>query len=151
MEAFTLPIRVKNRLEELPVLCRAVDTLNTKVNLSRRKCCEIQLVLEEIFSNIVNHGFADKREHDIDITITFQKDLLTIRFEDDGKAFDPTDAPCPDTRCAIERRLVGGLGVHFVKHFIDTCSYRREKDKNIMILKKQLTGPAGIEPTPPKH
>lgn len=151
MEAHTLPIRVKNRLEELPVLCRAVDTLNARVNLSRRKCCEIQLVLEEIFTNIVNHGFSDKREHEIEIIISFQGDMLTIRFEDDGKAFDPTGAACPDTGCALEQRLVGGLGVHFVKHFIDTCSYRREKDKNIMILQKKLTDPAGIEPKPPKH
>ncbi|ACN17178.1 RsbW1 [Desulforapulum autotrophicum HRM2] len=151
MEAFTLPIRVKNHLEELPVLCRAIDTLDSEINLSRKKRCEIQLVLEEIFTNIVNHGFTDKREHDIEIILTFQKDLLTIRFEDDGKAFDPTGVPCPDTGCALEQRLVGGLGVHFVKHFIDTCSYRREKDKNIMILKKRLTDPAGIEPKRQKH
>ena len=151
MEAYTLPIRVKNCLEELATLCRAVDTLCTKVTLSKRKCCEIQLVLEEIFTNIVNHGFADKQEHDIDIIITIQKDLLTIRFEDDGKAFDPTGTTSPDTACAIEQRLVGGLGVHFVKHFIDTCSYRREKNKNIMILQKNLTDPAGIESKPPKH
>lgn len=148
MEAFILPLRVKNHLKELETLFGAVDALGSKISLSKTKRCEIQLILEEIFTNIVNHGFSDKKEHEIEILITFKNKTLTIRFEDDGKPFDPTEATFPDTGCAVEQRLVGGLGVHFVRHFIDTCTYRRSGDKNIMILKKKITDRAEKEPTP---
>ncbi|MDY0220461.1 MAG: ATP-binding protein [Desulfobacterium sp.] len=148
MGAFTLPIRVKNSLEELGTLFGAVDALGTKIFLSQKKRWEIQLILEEIFTNIVNHGFNDKEEHEIEILITVKNKILTIRFEDDGKPFDPTGVTFPDTRCAVEQRLVGGLGVHFVRHFIDTCTYRRTGGKNIMILEKKMTDQAETEPTP---
>lgn len=141
MENFKVLIRVKNRLDELKTICRAVETLPTTVCFSKRNSCEIQLILEEIFTNIVNHGFTDEKEkieHEIEIKLTCRNDTLTIVFEDDGNSFDPTEMSSPDVKCAVEQRLIGGLGIHFVKHFIDTCSYKREKGKNIMILEKKL-------------
>jgi anti-sigma regulatory factor (Ser/Thr protein kinase) len=87
---------------------------------------------------VVCHGFNDNKEHDIDISLTCDDQNLMIRMEDDGKPFDITSAAEPDTRCAIEKRLVGGLGIHFVKHFIDECRYYRKRGKNIIVLKKKM-------------
>ncbi len=108
------------------------------VCFSKRKRCEIHLILEELFTNIVNHGFTDEKEHEIQIELRCNHTAMTIRFEDDGPAFNPTKKCSPDTGCAIEERLIGGLGIHFVKHFIDTCTYERKNGKNIMVLEKRL-------------
>lgn len=110
------------------------------VCFSKRKRCEIHLVLEELFTNIVNHGFTDEKEHEIHIELRCNHASMSIRMEDDGPPFNPTKKSSPDTGCAIEERLIGGLGIHFVKHFIDTCTYQRKNGKNIMILEKHLEG-----------
>ena len=117
----------------------AVDRISAAVECTARKCCEINLVLEELFTNIVSYGFPDNDEHDIDLLLTCDDEYLMIRLEDDGQPFNILKADDPDTKCALERRGIGGLGIHFVKHFIDDCKYHRKKGKNILILKQQIT------------
>jgi len=136
VENFSLLIRVKNRLDNLETISHAVDSMPDTLCFSKKKRCEIQLILEELFTNIVNHGFTDKEEHEIEIELSCCKGDMVIRIEDDGDPFNPMNQSSPDTRCAIEERLVGGLGIHFVKCFIDSCSYERKNNKNIMTLKK---------------
>jgi len=131
-------IRVKNRLNELETIRRVVEQMPETVCFSKRKRCEIHLILEELFTNIVNHGFTDEKEHEIHIELRCNHAAMTIRMEDDGPPFNPTESCSPDTGCALEERLVGGLGIHFVKHFIDTCTYERKNGKNIMVLQKRL-------------
>lgn len=126
-------------MSDLDKIKKAVAKLSETIDCEKRKLTELNLVLEELFANVVCHGFKDKREHDIELFLTCKNDsALQIRMEDDGEPFDPTSAAEPDTRCAIEKRCVGGLGIHFVKHFIDACEYYRKDGKNIVVLKKQM-------------
>jgi serine/threonine-protein kinase RsbW len=60
--------------------------------------------------------------------------------EDDGKPFNPLDAPEPDTNQLLEERPIGGLGIHLVRKNVDELEYRRQKDKNILIMKLKLKG-----------
>ena len=138
MEKVKLSISLKNRLMEIEKLKEAVAKMEDSIQCTKRKLKEVDLVLEELFTNIVNHGFSDNDEHDIEISMSCDKGELEIRMEDDGKPFDITKAEAPDTKCSIEKRCIGGLGIHFIKHFIDECKYYRNKDKNIVVLKKTL-------------
>ncbi len=133
-----LSITLKNRLADLDKIKTAVLKLSGAIDCTRRKLKEIDLILEELFANVVHHGFKDNREHDIDISLSCDDGILEIRMEDDGEPFDITASPAPDTRCALDKRGIGGLGIHFVKHFIDDCKYYRKKNKNIIVLKKNM-------------
>ena len=133
-----LSITLKNRLADLDKIKAVVLKLSDAIDCTRRKLKEIDLILEELFANVVHHGFKDNREHDIDISLSCDDGILEIRMEDDGDPFDITASPAPDTRCALDKRSIGGLGIHFVKHFIDDCKYYREKNKNIIVLKKNM-------------
>lgn len=139
MGNYNLSIKLKNRLKELSKLKKAVEGMGDSVKCTHRKFKEIDLILEELFTNVVNHGFNDDKDHDIQLDLSCDDDRLKIRMEDDGKPFDLTEQKAPDTRCALERRYIGGLGVHLIKHFIDECKYFREKGKNIVVLEKYLT------------
>lgn len=139
MGNFNLSIKLKNHLKELSKLKKAVEGMGSNVKCTHRKFKEIDLILEELFTNVVNHGFSDDKEHDIQLDLTCDDHRLKIRMEDDGKPFDLTEHVSPDTRCALEKRYIGGLGVHLIKHFIDECKYFREKGKNIVVLEKYLT------------
>lgn len=138
MGYFNLSIKLKNRLKDLEKIREAVEGMGASIVCTRRKFKEIDLILEELFTNVVNHGFNDDKEHDIDINLSCDADQLKIRMEDDGRPFDLTSKEAPDTTCAIEKRYIGGLGIHLIKHFIDECEYFREKGKNIVVLKKRI-------------
>ncbi len=138
MGKINLSIKLKNRLIDLGKIKKAVLKMSSSVDCTKRKFKEVHLVLEELFTNVVNHGFNDDNEHDIELSLSCDDKSLKIRMEDDGKPFDLTAASKPDTQCAIEKRLVGGLGVHFIKHFVDECKYKRKQGKNIIELKKYI-------------
>jgi len=145
MGKVNLSIKLKNRLNELDKLKAAVSKMSATITCTKQNSKEINLILEELFANVVNHSFDDDKEHDIYLSLSCDEMSLTIRMEDDGKAFDVTAAAAPDTKCAIEKRSVGGLGIHFVKHFIDDCKYYRKKGKNIVVLKKYMIDDKQIE------
>ena len=145
MGKVNLSIKLKNRLNELDKIKAAVAKMSATTDCTQRNSKEINLILEELFTNVVNYSFNDDKEHDIDLSLSCDEKSLIIRMEDDGKPFDFTAADAPDTKCAIEKRSVGGLGIHFVKHFIDDCKYYRKKGKNIVVLKKYMMDDAKIE------
>ena len=141
MGKVNLSIKLKNHLVELDRLKKAVEEMSTAVDCTKRKFKEINLILEELFTNVVSYGFNDDKEHDIDLSMSCDEESLMIRMEDDGKPFDITTYDAPDTKCDLEKRCVGGLGIHMVKHFIDDCKYYREKGKNIVVLIKKMNTP----------
>ncbi|WP_022666050.1 ATP-binding protein [Desulfospira joergensenii] len=138
MGKVNVSIRVRNRLEDLCKIKDAVAEVVSSASCTKRKFKEIDLVLEELFANVVHHGFMDDKEHEINLALYREDDMLIIRMEDDGRPFNIMEAESADIRCPIENRRIGGLGIQFVKHFTDHCEYRRENHKNIVILKKQI-------------
>ncbi len=138
MGNMNISIKLKNRLVELEKLKQAVSKMSSSIDCTKRRFKELDLILEELFTNVVTYGFDDEKEHDIELSMSCNNNSLLIRMEDDGQPFDITKAPTPDTKCGLDKRCVGGLGIHLVKHFIDECKYYRKKGKNIVILKKYI-------------
>ena len=57
----------------------------------------------------------------------------------DGKPFNIMESgEFEDIDKGAEDRKIGGLGIHFVRSLMDTVDYRREHDKNIITLVKNL-------------
>lgn len=110
---------------------------------SSGKINEIELVMEEIIVNIVNYAYIDSnrpaQENIIDVQISVgQSDpckyLFLIQIKDQGIAFNPLEKRDPNTSVSLEEREIGGLGIFFVKQLAQKVEYRREDDKNIIIL-----------------
>ena len=91
-------------------------------------------VVKELVENAVDAG---ARRLVIHIELGGKK---LVRVEDDGRAFNPLDAPAPDLRSGIDERPIGGLGVHLVRSLMDSLEYHRERDRNIFIMRKRKSG-----------
>lgn len=99
----------------------------------------MNLALEEIVTNIINHGYGGREEYDITIRFTLEKNNLRIQVKDSAPAFNPLETEEPDDlEKPVEERNIGGLGIHLVKKFTDNFQYRRGKTKNIITLLKSL-------------
>lgn len=88
----------------------------------------VELVFEEIVTNIVRHGYTDERAHEIDVRITCGDGSVVLAVEDDGRPFDPLQRPDPDKPASIEEATVGGLGILLVRKAATGLRYERTSD-----------------------
>ena len=66
---------------------------------------------------------------------------VEVIVEDDGKPFNPLLVPAPNL--AAKPRLVGGVGLHFVRKLTDHLEYtRREGINELRFAKKLKESPA---------
>ncbi|WP_462319900.1 ATP-binding protein [Halochromatium sp.] len=104
----------------------------------------VNLCVEELLVNIVNHGYGGASAPDVEVDIELQPQRLIIEVSDAAPPFDPlTQAIEPDTEAELDDRPIGGLGIHLVKRLTDAISYRRVDGRNHLRLEKayqQATG-----------
>ena len=132
--SFTL----KSNLSELETLCQQMEKFGQSLGLTKKCIFEINLALDELFTNIISYGFADDDEHMIKVTLTPQNKTLCLCIEDDGLPFNPIDAQQPDLECTVEDCKIGGLGIHLIRNLMDDICYERCGDRNVLTLKKSI-------------
>ena len=98
----------------------------------------VSLAIEELVTNCVKYGYADPAGHTIDIVLAVVDGTLRMEVVDDGRAFNPLEAPKPDLSLTIEDRPIGGLGLHLLRELSDTVSYERRDGTNRLVLTKRL-------------
>ena len=129
---------LSNSISELPALAGKTDEIVQKWELPASLGMNINLVLEESLSNIINYAFNDNREHKIRISLSLNRNILTIKIKDDGIHFDPTSHEPPDITLPARKRPVGGLGIFLISKIMDTVHYSRKKDLNVLTLTKKI-------------
>jgi anti-sigma regulatory factor (Ser/Thr protein kinase) len=130
--------QLRNDLSELETLQKCLERFQTEAGIPEKSLFEINLVLDELFTNIVSCGFRDMDPHQVEITITREGRWVTICVRDDGVPFNPTAAASPEKDCTIEERRIGGIGLHLVRRLTDEMTYLRQGACNIITLRKQL-------------
>ena len=137
----TLRLVLKNDSFELGRLRTTFDDFADRHRIPDQARFHLQLCLEEMVLNVITYGFDDDAEHEIHVDFEIRIDSRTIivNILDDGRRFDPlTEVPQPELDAELEGRPVGGLGVHFVRQFMDEASYRHERGKNRLTLTKNV-------------
>lgn len=100
----------------------------------------VNVVLDELLTNTIAYGLAEREGGEVTIDVALAPDRLTVTLTDDGKAFDPFGKAVPDTALSVEDRPIGGLGIHLVRQLMDEVSYERRTDRNVVVLAKRLAG-----------
>ena len=104
-----------------------------------------ELASEEALVNIIHHAYKEKTGN-IDIEFTAIAGVqVEIEIRDTGPPFNPLQQKTTfDPLASIEEREIGGLGILFIRQYMDEVRYRRDKDTNVLILIKRLnvTGPS---------
>lgn len=98
---------------------------------------DVDLILEELFTNMVKYGRGGGPE--IAIALDWTDSTLTLRLRDFGvEPFDPTAAPAVDTGRPISERRAGGLGIHLVRRMADRLEYAYEDRCSTITVTKRL-------------
>lgn len=121
-------------LEDLPLITEQLfQFFNEHQNLIN----PINLLIEELYSNSIYYGKAEKLK--VTISLELDSELLSITYKDNGMPYNPlVESENPNIELGVEERQIGGLGIHFVKNLTDTQHYKRDENCNILSLKKNI-------------
>lgn len=112
----------------------------------------LEVCLEELFTNVVNHGGAGRAaggEAPLCVTVGLvpsrEPGAVDMVFEDNGKAFDVSLAPGRPIRKPLEEIMPGGLGMQLIRSFSDELLYEALPYGNRVIVKFLRQDPAGAK------
>lgn len=121
-------ISLKPKLNELYTLNEFILNELNEENL------QVNLIVEEIFVNIVNYSKTDF----IKVNVEFKKPTLTIEFVDNGVEFNPLLKEDPKAPETIEEAEVGGLGIFLTKEMADELDYHYNTGENHLKIIKNV-------------
>jgi sigma-B regulation protein RsbU (phosphoserine phosphatase) len=129
-----------NQVTELDKIVVKLEELAQSWKIPPRAIMEINLALEELFTNVVFYAYSDRKVHIIEVEfILVDNGCIQLRFEDDGAPFNLLEKFAQENiDMGIEERQIGGLGIHLVRQLMSSVEYQREGEHNIVILTKKF-------------
>ncbi len=131
---------------EVQALCAALETLDAFLaghDVDAGAAFTVRLAVEEVVTNVIKYAYTDPGGHLIDVSILVAPERVVVRVCDDGREFDPRVAPVPDLDAPLERKAVGGMGIHLIRTMAESLEYQRVGGQN------ELTVTIRREPTAP--
>ena len=133
--------KLPGRIESIRTLLDSVEEWAKAEGLPSKALFRLNLVLEELATNVVRHGYRDRPDAEIDVSIVDDGAALTLTLRDQAEEFDPfSSAPKADVDEPVETRRMGGLGVHFVKTMAQSYTYKRHGDGNEIVVRLGRAG-----------
>ncbi|HEY2558788.1 MAG TPA: ATP-binding protein [Caldimonas sp.] len=124
---------VRARMDDLAEAIAFVESFCDANGVARGDCLRVSLVVEELFTNTVTHGFGGGSDAPVRLGLRADASELELSYEDSAPPFDPlTQLP----RAAIElenaapERPIGQLGIALVVSMASRIGYDRSGDWN---------------------
>jgi anti-sigma regulatory factor (Ser/Thr protein kinase) len=131
-------IQIASRIEDMKLVASKVEAFGRDNGLPQSAVNDLNVALDEIIINVISYGYSDAADHTIEVALSYDGKDVTAVVTDDGKPFDPLQAPPPKLGTSLKTRRIGGLGIHFVRNLMDQCSYSRSNGRNELTLRKRV-------------
>lgn len=129
---------IASQLSEIRRASALVDEFKARHGLADEDSDAIHIVLDEVLSNSIRHGVAGAASHAIAVSLDLADGEIILEVDDEGVAYDPTQAPTPSLAGTLEERDGGGLGVTFVRALTTKIEYQRIDGRNRLVLRRRL-------------
>lgn len=113
----------RSRIAALDGLVHSLTAWCRHAQVPRATVDRLVLVLDELFSNIVIHGYRHDPEGDILVEAQVRDSAVHVMLTDHAPPFNPLLVPKVDTTLPLEARPLGGLGLLFVRNTADALRY----------------------------
>lgn len=132
-----MQIVLKNQAREKQKVVQGLEQFGRDHQLPAAVVQAADLALEEHLTNLMKYSFPDNREHLIKVRFALASHFI-IEVEDDGPPFNPLEVPAVDITLPLDRRPIGGLGIHLMRRFMDEIEYHSEGGRNVLRMRKRL-------------
>jgi anti-sigma regulatory factor (Ser/Thr protein kinase) len=127
--------RFPARMDSMAEIRSFVETACTTAGIGREDCLKIVLIVEELFTNTVTHGYREESESPVWLAFEHDDIGFTLRYEDAAPPHNPFGEFRPmDTAVLIAQQPVGGLGLKLIRSLASDAGYSRVGERNCIRL-----------------
>lgn len=135
MRELSIDAEIKN----VRIVTDFVDEQLAKHNCNLKAQAQIDIAIDELFSNISRYAYAtDTGTVKIVVEIKENPKSVKITFVDSGVPYNPIETADPDITLSAEERKIGGLGIYMVRKTMDAMSYEYKNGQNILSIEKTI-------------
>lgn len=139
MARYERRLRLPGEIQQVRAACEFVVEVARDAGFGDDGIFQSQLAVEEIFTNIVEHGYQHNGgDKAIDIVTQVNDEKMTILILDDAELFNPLALDDPDPDTPLWEREHGGWGVYFVRQYMDAVQYIEKNKRNCLVLEKKI-------------
>ena len=121
-------------LASLDEVAGYIRALADQAGLPARDAHRLRLAADELVTNIVVHGDAD-REGSLILDGGVDREQVWLRIQDEGEPFDPrTGLRPPEDGVPLSDRRIGGLGIYLALSPLDDFRYELTAGRNTSTL-----------------
>jgi len=132
-------MRVEANVKNLTKIRNFVGQSTSGLGITQDTVDDIVLAVDEAATNIILHGYKEGPGM-IEIELRRESDSLFLCLQDQAPSFDPTQVPSPDLTLPLEKRPLGNMGVHLIRHMVDEIIYEIPSGGgNQLILVKKIS------------
>ena len=125
---------LRNELAELERLAPWIESW-AQDGVSSDTSLAVQLCVEEVVANVIMYGAPKGSSLEISVELERVAGMLLAHIEDDGREFDPTQAPPPVMASSLQEAKPGKFGIHLVRGFANGMDYVRRDGRNQLRLR----------------
>ena len=127
--------RFPAKMDSMAEIRTFVEDACTTARIGREDCLKLLLIVEELFTNTVTHGYREESESPVWIAFDPCDTGFTLRYEDAAPPHNPFGEYRPmDTAVLIAQQPVGGLGLKLIRSLATDAGYSREGERNCIRL-----------------
>jgi anti-sigma regulatory factor (Ser/Thr protein kinase) len=128
-------LRLSQQFPARLVAFREIETLlqqfGTEAALGHDDGLRLRLIVEELFTNTVRHGYGGDSDELVRMTLELAGERVALTYEDNARPYNPLAAAHnADTASPLEHRPVGGLGMLLTVTLCQEASYSFENGCN---------------------
>ncbi len=110
------------RLDHLYPLLAYTRELTKIVGFSNKEQQELELAVEEIVTNIIQHGFENNNQETYQMNFEISATKIVVIFSEKGLPFDPSALPHYSPEQSSDDTK--GLGIYLARQFADDITFR---------------------------
>ncbi|HOC42926.1 MAG TPA: ATP-binding protein [Thermoanaerobaculales bacterium] len=128
-----------SRFENIEVAERALHDLCATAGCDGDQLYWVVTALREALANAVRHGNHLLPERKVHVDLSVDAEAVTIRVEDEGEGFDPSQIPDPTVPENLLRP--SGRGIFYMQQFMNRVQFSRAPGGGTSVLMVKLLQP----------
>ncbi|HYH04567.1 MAG TPA: ATP-binding protein [Bacillota bacterium] len=120
---------------DLETINLEIETFCEQNEVPANKLFSIQLIIEELVTNIIKYGKSQKNDEIITVELKVEMEEIDLTITDNSAAFNPLEEEEADTGLSAEERSIGGLGLFLVRKRVKALNYENKSGFNILRAK----------------